>query len=61
MLMIVPLVIPGVLLGISILVLASGIANYVENTFGYEPDFLRPGLPLVVLGQASFIITITSL
>ena len=61
MLMIVPLVIPGVILGISILVLASGIANHVEDRFGYDPDFLRPGLPLVVLGQASFIITITSL
>ena len=61
MLMIVPLVIPGVILGISILVFASGIANHMEARFGYDPDFLRPGLPLVVLGQASFIITITSL
>ena len=61
MLMIVPLVIPGVILGISILVFASGIANHMEARFDYDPDFLRPGLPLVVLGQASFIITITSL
>ncbi|MEM6481703.1 MAG: ABC transporter permease, partial [Pseudomonadota bacterium] len=60
-LMIVPLVIPGVILGISILVLASTVANGVEETFNYEIEFLRPGLLLVVLGQFSFITTITSL
>ena len=59
--MVVPLVIPGVILGISILVLASTIANGVEEAFGWEWDFLRPGLPLVVLGQFSFVTTITSL
>ena len=60
-LMIVPLVIPGVILGISILVLASTVANGVEETFNYEIEFLRPGSLLVVLGQFSFITTITSL
>ncbi len=60
-LMILPLVIPGVILGISILVLASNIANGVENAFNYEIDMLRPGIFLVVLGQFSFITTITSL
>ncbi|WP_377294943.1 ABC transporter permease [Rhizobium sp. SG2393] len=60
-LMIVPLVIPGVILGISILVLASMIANGVEESFGLEWDFLRPGLFLVILGQFSFLTTITSL
>lgn len=60
-LMILPLVIPGVILGISILVLASNIANGVENAFNYEIDLLRPGIFLVVLGQFSFITTITSL
>ncbi|RED52086.1 ABC transporter permease [Aestuariispira insulae] len=60
-LMVVPLVIPGVILGISILVLASTIANGVEEAYGWEWDFLRPGLPLVVLGQFSFVTTITSL
>lgn len=60
-LMIVPLVIPGVILGISILVLASTVANGVEETFNYEIEFLRPGILLVVLGQFSFITTITSL
>lgn len=60
-LMIIPLVIPGVILGISILVLASSIVNGVEESWGYELDILRPGLLLVVLGQFSFITTITSL
>lgn len=60
-LMIVPLVIPGVILGISILVFASMIANGVEESFGLEWDFLRPGLFLVILGQFSFLTTITSL
>lgn len=60
-LMIIPLVIPGVILGISILVLASSIVNGVEASWGYELDILRPGLLLVVLGQFSFITTITSL
>ena len=59
--MVVPLVIPGVILGISILVLASTVANGVEETFNYEIEFLRPGISLVVLGQFSFITTITSL
>ncbi len=60
-LMIVPLVIPGVILGISILILASMIANGVEDTLGWNWSFLRPGLFLVVLGQFSFLTTITSL
>ncbi|WP_346891827.1 ABC transporter permease [uncultured Roseibium sp.] len=59
--MVVPLVIPGVILGISILVLASNTANYVENSFGLELELLRPGIFLVVMGQFSFITTITSL
>ena len=60
-LMIVPLVIPGVILGISILVLASSAANGLENQFNFELDLLRPGIFLVVLGQISFTTTITSL
>ena len=60
-LMIVPLVIPGVILGISILVLASYLANGLEDMSGYDLSILRPGLFLVVLGQFSFITTITSL
>lgn len=59
--LIVPLVIPGVILGISILLLASMIANWASNSFGIELDSLRPGIFLIVLGQASFLTTITSL
>lgn len=60
-LMIVPLVIPGVILGISMLLVASIIANGVENTTGLDWWFLRPGVPLVILGQFAFLTTITSL
>ncbi|MEP3437187.1 MAG: ABC transporter permease [Hoeflea sp.] len=59
--MVLPLVIPGVILGISILLLASSIANGVEESLSLDLDFLRPGIVLVVLGQFSFITTITSL
>lgn len=61
LLMLAPLVIPGVILGISILAFASRIANLVDDLFGLELDFLRPGLPLVVLGQLSFVIAIATL
>jgi spermidine/putrescine transport system permease protein len=60
-LMLAPLVIPGVILGISILAFASRIAEFADDTFGWELDFLRPGLALVVLGQFSFIATIATL
>jgi len=59
--MVLPLVIPGVILGISILAMASNVANGLEDTYGWDLEFLRPGLLLVVLGQFSFITTITSL
>lgn len=59
--MVVPLVIPGVILGISILVLASSVANTLDEGYGIDLGFLRPGVFLVVLGQFSFIATITSL
>ena len=60
-LMLAPLVIPGVILGISILAFASRIAEFADVTLGLELDFLRPGLPLVVLGQFSYIATIATL
>ena len=59
-LMLAPLVIPGVILGISILAFASRIAEFADDAFGWELDFLRPGLPLVVLGQFSYIATIAT-
>ncbi len=61
LLMLAPLVIPGVILGISILAFASRIANLAEDLFGLELEFLRPGLPLVVLGQFSYIVSIATL
>ena len=60
-LMLTPLVIPGVILGISILALASRTAELADSLFGVDLDFLRPGLPLVVLGQFSYIATIATL
>lgn len=59
--MLAPLVIPGVILGISILAFASRIAQFADDTFGLELEFLRPGLPLVVLGQFSYIVAIATL
>jgi spermidine/putrescine transport system permease protein len=61
MLMLTPLVIPGVILGISILAFASRLAELCSDLFGVEMDFLRPGLPLVVLGQFSYIAAIATL
>lgn len=60
-LMIMPLVIPGVIIGIALLVFASSIANNAEDMLGLELGLLRPGIPLVVVGQFAFITTITSL
>ena len=61
MLMLTPLVIPGVILGISILAFASRLADLCSDLLGIEADFLRPGLPLVVLGQFSYIAAIATL
>ena len=61
LLMLAPLVIPGVILGISILAFASRIANFADDMWGLELEFLRPGLPLVVLGQLSFVVSIATL
>ncbi|HUO95829.1 MAG TPA: ABC transporter permease [Steroidobacteraceae bacterium] len=60
-LMLVPLVIPGVILGISILAFASRIAEFINDLAGLEIDALRPGLPLVVLGQFSYIAAIATI
>ncbi|MFZ2393445.1 ABC transporter permease [Rhodoferax sp.] len=61
LLMLAPLVIPGVILGISILAFASRMANLFDDLWGLELEFLRPGLPLVVLGQFSYIVSIATL
>ncbi|MTI14499.1 ABC transporter permease [Sansalvadorimonas verongulae] len=60
-LMLVPLVIPGVILGISVLAFGSNVANGLEDNYGIDLEFLRPGLTMVILGQFSFISTICTL
>jgi len=59
--MLAPLVIPGVILGISILAFASRAAQLADDLWGFDLDFLRPGLPLVVAGQFSYIVSIATL
>ena len=61
MLMLAPLVIPGVILGISILAFASRLAQFADDMWSLEIEFLRPGLPLIVLGQFSYIVSIATL
>ena len=56
-----PLVIPGVILGISILAFFSRLANGLEDWLQLELEFLRPGLMLIVLGQLSFILSLSTL
>ncbi|NVK32475.1 MAG: ABC transporter permease [Gammaproteobacteria bacterium] len=59
--MLLPLVIPGIVLGISILVFSSTIANGLWDFAKIDLEVLRPGLVLVILGQFSFITTIATL
>lgn len=61
MLMLLPLVIPGIVLGISILVFSSTVANGLWEVAQRDIQALRPGLTLVILGQFSFIATIATL
>jgi len=60
-LMLTPLVIPGIVLGISILVFSSTVANAAWDAMEWDMMALRPGLVLVILGQFSFITTIATL
>jgi len=60
-LMIAPLVIPGVILGISILMFANTVGIFIEDLTGIYVKSLVPGFWLVVLGQSSFISTIVAL
>jgi len=52
-----PLVIPGVILGISILLTATSAGNHIEDSFGLDIELFRPSYWLVVLGQFSFAAT----
>ena len=60
-LMLAPLVIPGVILGISILLFANTLGMFFENRIGLDVSLFRPGFWLVVLGQFSFISTLVTL
>jgi len=60
-LMLAPMVIPGVILGISILMCTNTLGLFFEKTVGWDVGLLRPGYWLVVLGQVSFISTFVAL
>ncbi len=60
-LMLSPLVIPGVILGISILLFSNTLGLFFENSVGLDVPLFRPGFWLVVLGQFSFITTLVTL
>jgi spermidine/putrescine transport system permease protein len=60
-LMLAPLVIPGVILGISILMGANTLGTWFEDQLGLDLAVFRPSFWLVVLGQFSFITTFVSL
>jgi spermidine/putrescine transport system permease protein len=56
-----PLVIPGVILGISLLLASNSAGVYFEDNWGIDVEILRPSFWLVVLGQMSFISTFVML
>jgi spermidine/putrescine transport system permease protein len=60
-LMLAPLVIPGVILGISILLFSNTLGIYFEQSWNLDVGLFRPGFWLVVLGQFSFIATLVTL
>jgi len=60
-LMIAPLVIPGVILGISILMFSTTLGLFFEEFWKLDVELLRPGFWMVVLGQFSFITTLVTL
>lgn len=61
MLMLAPLVIPGVILGISQLLAANTAGSLLEDSLGWDVEWLRPSFWLVVIGQFSFIATFVTL
>ena len=60
-LMLSPLVIPGVILGISVLLFSNTLGMFFEDRWGLDVGLFRPGFWLVVLGQFSFIATLVTL
>jgi len=62
LLMLLPLIIPGVVLGISILSFSHRLSSFFNVVFGRKAgSFLNPGYWLVVFGQMSFITTLATL
>jgi spermidine/putrescine transport system permease protein len=59
--MIAPLVVPGVIIGISLLSFATSLGSFMEKSVGVDLRFLGPGLFLVICGQSSFITTFVTL
>ena len=60
-LMLTPLVIPGVILGISVLLFSNTLGMFFENNWNMDFEVFRPSFWLVVLGQFSFIATLVTL
>jgi spermidine/putrescine transport system permease protein len=60
-LMLSPLVIPGVILGISVLLFSNTLGMFFEDHWALDIGLFRPGFWLVVLGQFSFIATLVTL
>ena len=60
-LMLAPLVIPGVILGISQLMAATTAYDFFYDIFGVSLTVFQPGFKLVVIGQFSFIATFVTL
>lgn len=60
-LMLAPLVIPGVILGISLLLASNTAGTFMENNLGLDFAVFRPSFWLVVVGQFSFITTFVAL
>lgn len=60
-LMLAPLVIPGVILGISLLLAANTAGSFFETSLGLDVGLFRPSFWLVVVGQFSFITTFVTL
>ncbi len=60
-LMLAPLVIPGVILGISLLLGANTVGLYLDDNYGLDFSLFRPSFWLVVMGQFSFITTFVTL
>lgn len=60
-LMLAPLVIPGVILGISILLFSNSAGIFIEEKLDIYVKLFNPGIWLVIMGQFSFITTFVAL